>query len=101
MCGRFNMNENARAMADHCRIDGVPQLQDRFNIAPSQLIPVAGLRADGTRGMAVMQWGFIHYWSQGDNPREFINARSETAADKPTFRDAFRRRRCLIPVSGF
>jgi putative SOS response-associated peptidase YedK len=79
-------------------------LEPRYNIAPSQPVPVVRLAEDqpGTRQAALLQWGLVPSWT-GDPTigLQCINARSETAASKPAFRAAFRRRRCLIPANGF
>jgi putative SOS response-associated peptidase YedK len=69
-------------------------LPPRFNIAPTQLIAVVR-----DRKIAQMRWGLIPQWSKTPTPQ--INARSDTVANKPTFRDAYRNRRCLIPADGF
>lgn len=79
------------------------QYVERYNIAPSQ--PILLLRRNastGSREFAHALWGFLPIWGGGAKPsKPLINARSETAATKPAFRAAFRRRRCLIPATGF
>ena len=76
-----------------------PEVQPRYNIAPSQ--PVLAIRErDGARELAILQWGLIPAWSKLPKSGP-INARAETVATKPTFRNAFRRRRCLVPADGF
>lgn len=102
MCGRFTLTTPPQAVATLFDLVDVPPLLPRYNIAPSQNIPVIGARRDGTgRGLTSMTWGFVPRWS-GDHPgMRPINARSETAIDKPMFRDALRKRRCLIPADGF
>ncbi|HEY1376448.1 MAG TPA: SOS response-associated peptidase family protein [Gemmataceae bacterium] len=68
---------------------------------PSQREPIIGLKADGhAHGMVPMVREFVPHWSEGDWPAAFINARSETADDSPTFRDACRWHHCLIPALG-
>lgn len=75
-------------------------LTPRYNVAPGQ--PVATVRAqDGERRLSILRWGLIPSWSQLPAARRPINARAETAAEKPMFRSAFRARRCLIPADGF
>src|SRR4051812_39841294 len=102
MCGRFNLSSNPRDVADLFDLPAVPDLPPRYNIAPSQPIRVVGVKADGqTRGLVTMLWGLVPHWATGDRPSALINARAETAAEKPTFRESFRRRRCLVPASGF
>lgn len=102
MCGRFTLNKTAAEVARHFGLAAAPTLSPRFNIAPSQ--PVAVVRAGGraARECALLRWGLVPSWSR--DPKmgaRLINARSETAADKPAFRAAMRRRRCLVPADGF
>jgi putative SOS response-associated peptidase YedK len=99
MCGRFSLFTPARVLAEVFDLAGFPELAPRYNIAPTQ--PVLAVRAGATgREAALLRWGLIPPWSK-DPKQAPINARSETAADKPTFRHALRKRRCLIPASGF
>jgi putative SOS response-associated peptidase YedK len=78
-----------------------PELEPRYNIAPTQ--PVAAVRpASGGRELSFLRWGLVPSWA--DDPgigSRMINARADTVATKPSFRNAFRQRRCLIPASGF
>lgn len=102
MCGRFALAADAQAIAKAFGLTSVPELSPRYNIAPSQ--PVAVVRASdrGERELAIVQWGLIPSWTKDLSKwKPLINARAETAAEKPSFRAAFRRRRCLIPASGF
>ncbi len=101
MCGRFAL---ALSLAELTQaLPGFsfpPQFAPRYNIAPSQ--PVLVIPNDGRRQATFFEWGFVPSWGQGRAGfRPLINARSETAPSKPTFRAAFRYRRCLIPASGF
>jgi putative SOS response-associated peptidase YedK len=78
-----------------------PNFPPRYNVAPTQPIPIVRLR-EGKRQFALVRWGLVPSWVK--DPREFsllINARGESAIDKPAFRAAMRRRRCLLPVDGF
>jgi putative SOS response-associated peptidase YedK len=105
MCGRFTLAASPTELAALFDLDGasLPALAPRYNIAPTQSIAaVRAAPADGRRELVLLRWGFIPAWAKdpsGGAP--LINARSETAADKPTFRAAFRRRRCLVPADGF
>jgi putative SOS response-associated peptidase YedK len=72
----------------------------RFNIAPSQTIPIVRVD-DGQRIIALAQWGFVPAWTKGKPKLRPVNARAETVATSGMFREAFRRRRCLIPADGF
>ena len=80
-----------------------PELLPRYNIAPTQPVPVVRLdQASGERGLALLQWGLIPSWA--DDPaigNRLINARAETVAEKPAFRTAFKKRRCLVVADGF
>ncbi|MCG8547724.1 MAG: SOS response-associated peptidase [Alphaproteobacteria bacterium] len=103
MCGRYSLTtpiEGIRALFD---IDALPNLAPRYNIAPTQ--PVVTVRAAGDGGgreLAMMRWGLIPSWAKDPAiGSRMINARAETVAEKPAFRAAFRRRRCLIPADGF
>lgn len=73
-----------------------------YNVAPTQTVPIVRLRESGERELAAVRWGLVPSWSKdpASGPPLF-NARSETAAEKPAFRSAFRNRRCVVPVSGF
>lgn len=105
MCGRFILGGNVQALAEQFSftLEGVREFPPRYNIAPSQ--PVAVVRArnvKGDRELALLRWGLIPGWAKDPamgNP--MINARAETAAEKPSFRAAFKRRRCLILADGF
>jgi len=100
MCGRFLMTHPNDAMAhlfDAVPDNDLPEVP-RFNICPTQAVAVV---AAGRR-LQAMRWGFVPKWYKtlGDGPL-IINARSDTIATKPAFRDAVRARRCIVPASGF
>ncbi len=102
MCGRFTLRASSEDVAAFFETNGpVPELRPRYNVAPSQ--PVAAVRAEKTsRELAMLRWGLIPRWAK--DPAigfRLINARAETAHEKPAFRDAFAARRCLIPADGF
>ncbi len=79
----------------------VPEVPAHFNIAPSQMIPVARAGAQG-RELAFVKWGLIPSWAKDPAiGMKLINARAESVAEKPSFRSAFRRRRCLVPADAF
>ena len=102
MCGRFTLRVSAEEVAAFFEMNGpVPELRPRYNVAPSQ--PVAAVRAAGTgRQLAMLRWGLIPGWAKDPAiGSRLINARAETAREKPAFRDAFAARRCLIPADGF
>src|ERR1700728_3985747 len=101
MCGRYvilSTPEAIRAMFGYAER---PNFPPRYNVAPTQPIPVVRLD-NGKRSFALMRWGLIPAWVK--DPKTFpllINARGESVLDKPAFRNAIRRRRCLIPADGF
>jgi len=103
MCGRYRLTAKERYLRDHFGLDEDPPWQPRWNIAPTQ--PVATIRqhpSEARSMFAIMRWGLIPYWAQNQSfGLKTINAMSETAAEKPAFRDALRRHRCLIPADGF
>jgi putative SOS response-associated peptidase YedK len=102
MCGRFTLRSVDRLkdrfkQLDWAAIAKLP-VTDRYNIAPTQeVLTIAELREE--RALTIMTWGLIPSWSS--EPSGFINARAETLETKPTFKESFRRRRCLIPADGF
>jgi putative SOS response-associated peptidase YedK len=101
MCGRFTLRYSAAAFAGQLGLFDFPALEPRFNIAPTQSIAVIRNR-DGQREAAELHWGLIPSWA--DDPsigNRMINARGETVASKPSFRSAFKQRRCLILADGF
>ncbi len=101
MCGRYTLTSAPEAIRALFRYDEQPNFPARYNIAPTQPIPIVRL-VDGKRQFALVRWGLLPSWVK--DPKAFsllINARGETAADKPAFRAAMKRRRCLIPANGF
>lgn len=97
MCGRFALQANAEEIASYLATE-VPELyMPRFNIAPTT--PVLALT---TSGLTFFSWGLVPGWSKDANiGSKMFNARAETVAQKPSFKNAYKRRRCLIPASGF
>lgn len=102
MCGRFTLNSSSEALANDFELADVPLLAPRFNIAPSQDIAVVREDEAGVRECVALRWGLIPAWSKDPKKSNApINARSETAASKPSFRQAMAQRRCLVPATGF
>jgi putative SOS response-associated peptidase YedK len=103
MCGRYTLACEPQLLAEYFALDQVPAaLAPRFNIAPGQ--PVAAIRRDDRRGrrLDLLRWGLIPSWAKEPAiGNRLINARDESLADKPAFRDAFRQRRCLVAADGF
>ncbi|RIL03100.1 MAG: hypothetical protein DCC71_15555 [Proteobacteria bacterium] len=104
MCGRFFLSRSGHEIAQHFALTDEPVLAPRYNIAPGQPVPVvhAVRGAAPQRVLAEMQWGFVPRFAQSERAgRRPINARAETVATSPLFRDAFARRRALVPADGF
>jgi putative SOS response-associated peptidase YedK len=103
MCGRYALTTPPQVLAALFNLHGKrQQAAPRYNVAPTQTMPVIVQRADGTREMVQMRWGLIPSWAKDPTiGSRMINARSETAAEKPAFRSAMQKRRCLVPISGF
>lgn len=102
MCGRYSLSVPTEVLARTFRLANVPALMPRYNIAPSQQAPVVRISAEGSRRVDLLKWGLIPGWAEDPAiGNRLINARAESAAEKPAFRTAFRRRRCLIPADGF
>ncbi len=103
MCGRYTLTVSAEVLAQEFGITGpLPQLPSSYNIAPAREVAAVRAEEDGTRMLELLWWGLIPSWA--DDPgigNKLINARSETVAEKPSFRRAFRERRCLILADGF
>ncbi|MFC2030868.1 SOS response-associated peptidase [Chloroflexota bacterium] len=103
MCGRFTLTTPDQDLAVQFNLPSIPTLKPRYNIAPTQ--PVAAVRKtrdSGERELAMLRWGLIPFWAKDPGiGSRMINARSETVAEKPAFRTAFRRRRCLVLADGF
>jgi putative SOS response-associated peptidase YedK len=103
MCGRFTLTTTPEELAEHFGLEQAPALPARFNIAPGQLVASIARRSPSARPeLALRLWGLIPAWAADRKiGSRLINARVETVADKPAFRDAFRQRRCLVPADGF
>ena len=104
MCGRYSLTTAPEAIRRLCEVTApLPNVPPRYNIAPSQDVPVVRPTVEGKgRELTLLRWGLVPHWA--DSPKigyRTINARAETVATKPTFRAAFRARRCLIPADGF
>src|SRR5258708_30877748 len=98
MCGRYTLRSRGSAKPYGVPASDLPFLVPRYNIAPSQNVSVVFQRSE-RRAVALFQWGLVPSWSK--EPKGFINARSDTLEEKPSFSESFIRRRCLIPADGF
>jgi putative SOS response-associated peptidase YedK len=105
MCGRYKLVTDAHALLERFVVENVrfdiSALRPRYNIAPSQDVPIIR-QAGAGREMAWARWGLVPAWSKEPRTKySTINARRETVADRPAYRNAFRHRRCLVPADGF
>ena len=101
MCGRYVITSSPEALRRLFGYSDQPNFPGRFNIAPTQPVPVVILE-NGERRFRLMRWGLLPSWVK--DPKKFalvFNARSETVLEKPAFRNAMKRRRCLIPADGY
>lgn len=107
MCGRFALISSGESVAETFDLNQTPPLAPRYNIAPTQPIAAVRLSTKSTaeqpiRELALFHWGLIPSWAKDPSmASRLINARSETAAEKPSFRAAYKYRRCLVPADGF
>ncbi len=105
MCGRFTLTQTPEAVAEAFDLDedDMPDFPARYNIAPAQPIgTIVEDRDSKNRTFRLMRWGLIPSWAKDPSiGAKLINARSETVTEKPSFRAAFKYRRCLIPADGF
>jgi putative SOS response-associated peptidase YedK len=100
MCGRYTLRTPAAAVARAFQVDETPSLFPRYKIAPTQSVPI--VRQAASREMVLARWGLVPSWASDLSiGYKLINARSETAASKPSFRSAFKQRRCLVVADGF
>ncbi len=101
MCGRYTLSTPGDAVAELLQLEPAPQLAPRYNIAPTQESAVVRQTGD-RRVLLPLRWGLVPYWAAEPGiGNRMINARSESAAEKPAFRSSLRRRRCLVPADGF
>jgi len=101
MCGRFAQRSDPKRLAQEFKVAEVPPVEARYNVAPTQKILAVRQSATG-REMTFFKWGLVPAWAKDTSMgARLINARSETVREKPSFREAFKRRRCVIPADGF
>jgi putative SOS response-associated peptidase YedK len=101
MCGRYSQRQSAEIIAQAFQVDNVPALKPRYNIAPTQSVATI-LQPSTNRQFKMLHWGLIPSWSKDTKiSSKLINARAETVAEKPSFRSAFKKRRCLVLADGF
>jgi putative SOS response-associated peptidase YedK len=103
MCGRYSITTPVEGLRQLFRFTGPAlNLQPRWNVAPTQEVPVVRLARDGSRELRMLRWGLVPFWAKDEKGgARMINARGESVAEKPAFREAFKARRCLVPADGF
>ena len=101
MCGRYNIIPEGPAFYDFFQVVGTLDLKPRHNVAPSQAVPVV-VHNEDHRKLKSYRWGLVPFWAKDQKiGYKMINARAETVAEKPAYRQAFKHRRCLIPATAF
>ena len=103
MCGRFTLRTPANQLVEQFGLDTMPELRPRYNIAPTQQVPIIRPPGSGpSRQLTFVRWGLIPSWAkEAAIGNRMVNARGETVAEKPSFREAFKRRRCLVVADGY
>ncbi|HZD52122.1 MAG TPA: SOS response-associated peptidase [Woeseiaceae bacterium] len=102
MCGRFAFYSSSEAAAALFRAQVVATVDPRYNIAPSENVAAIREPSSGRRELVTLRWGLVPYWAKDPSiGHRLINARAESAAEKPAYREAFRKRRCLVLADGF
>jgi putative SOS response-associated peptidase YedK len=102
VCGRFAYFVPTAQLLGEFQLREAPEFAPRYNVAPTQDVVAIRQTADGDRQAAALRWGLVPHWAKDlAIGNRMINARGETVAEKPAFRQAFKRRRCILPVSGF
>ena len=102
MCGRFALFASPELVAEYFALAEPPALAPHYNLTPGQDIAAVRVDRDGVLRLHALRWGLVPFWAKDATlGRRLINARLDSLAGKPAFREAFTRRRCLIPASGF
>jgi putative SOS response-associated peptidase YedK len=102
MCGRYELHTNPAAIALAFGLSHPPDIAPRYNIAPTQMVPIVRHNAAGERELVQVRWGLVPRWAKDPSIGvRMINARAETVAERRAFRNAFQRHRCLVPADGF
>lgn len=102
MCGRYVLKQTPAKLKEYFSLDEVADFGPHYNIPPGTDIPVIRQSPEGKRVLHLLRWGLVPHWAKDPTiGAKLSNARGETIAEKPSFRDAFKRRRCLVPADGF
>jgi putative SOS response-associated peptidase YedK len=102
MCGRFAFYSPTEAAAALFGVSGSVDVEPRYNIAPTQYVAAVRNNADEQRELVMLRWGLVPFWAKDPSiGNRMINARAETVAEKPSYRNAYKHRRCLVLADGF
>jgi putative SOS response-associated peptidase YedK len=102
MCSRYFLDADGNIIAYTFRVPQSDKVQKRYNIAPTQEAPVIRLSKEGAAEVALLRWGLVPFWAKDIAVgTKMINARCEGVAEKPAFRQALQKRRCVVPATGF
>ncbi len=102
MCGRFAFYSPSEAAAALFGVSGSIEVEPRYNIAPTQYVAAIRSSDSGSRELVMLRWGLVPFWAKDPSiGNRMINARAETVAEKPSYRAAYRKRRCLVLADGF
>jgi putative SOS response-associated peptidase YedK len=102
MCGRYAFFAPRALIERAFGLTYAPEVEPRYNIAPTQFVPIVRVESDGHRALRMVRWGLVPWWAREESVgNRMINARAESLSRNAAFRDAFEARRCLVPASGF
>ena len=102
MCGRYDLSSTPAAIRARFKVPEVPEFAPNSDLRPTELAPIVRVSRDGVRECVLARWGLVPAWAKDlAYGSRCFNARAETAATLPSFRGAFRKRRCLVPVDAF
>lgn len=102
MCGRFAFYSPSEATAALFGVDGALAVEPRYNIAPTQFVAAIRENENNKRELTMLRWGLVPFWAKDPSiGNKMINARAETVAEKPSYRAAFKHRRCIVLADGF
>lgn len=100
MCGRYSLSKSKKELQDRFEAEMLPDFQPRYNIAPTQLLPV--ITSQSPKGFSFFYWGITpDFGKNRPVAQKLINARAETVSEKVSFKTSFQKRRCIIPADGF
>jgi putative SOS response-associated peptidase YedK len=102
MCGRYAFHAPRELIERVFGVHDAPEVESRYNIAPTQYVPIVRIDRDGRRVLRMARWGLVPFWARDESiGNRMINARADGLTRNAAYREAFEQRRCLVPVSGF